>query len=359
MGYSSAYYKALMSVLTEKPYPLRVLNASGTNPLSATRNPKKVAEALKKIDFMFVMDIYWASHVDFADIVLPACTSYEMSDHFGIKNTKEGTWIGIYNKIIDPVAESRSDWRFYLDLAVRMGYGSDFWNGDVDAYLREQMAPSGITLQELRNSPRGIFVKRTQAPPPAKYQRYEELFKKLPHGKVQCYNEYIGGKPGCDGSPLPYLPEYTGPPEGIAESPELAEEYPLIISDVHSFRLCHHSYFHDIPYLRELQPFPWLRINPDTASKYGIADGDWVKVESLYGWCKFKAEYFKGIAPEVLMTKRGWWQSCDELGLPGYGDFDGGSEVNNLYNADMENFDNFFSQMAKQTLVKISKWEGE
>ena len=57
------------------------------------------------------------------------------------------------------------------------------------------------------------------------------------------------------------------------------------------------------------------------------------------------------------MTKRGWWQSCDELGLPGYSEFDGGSEVNNLYNTNEELFDKFYSQMAKQTLVKISKVE--
>ncbi len=69
------------------------------------------------------------------------------------------------------------------------------------------------------------------------------------------------------------------------------------------------------------------------------------------------AEYFPGISPEVVMTKRGWWQSCEELGLPGYATGDGGSEVNNLYNSDERLFDKFFSQMAKQTLVRISKWE--
>lgn len=357
-GPSSAYYKGLMSILTGKPYPIRVLNASCTNPLSATRNPKKVAEALKKLDFMFVMDVFHASHVDFADIVLPACTSYEQSDHFGMKNTKEGTWIGIYNKVAEPLGESRSDWQFYLDLAVKMGYGEYFWHGSTEEFLNDQLAPSGITAAQLRQSPRGIFIKRTQPAPPPEYRKYNMLFKNLPHGKVQCYNEFIGGKDSNDNSgKLPYLPVYQGPPEGIAETPGIAKEYPLIISDVHAHRLSHHSYMHDIPYLRELQPYPWLKINPATAKKYGIANGDWVKVESLYGWCKFKAEYFAGISLEVLMTKRGWWQPCDELGLPGYSSFDGGSEVNNLYNADPEIFDKFYSQMAKQTLVKISKWE--
>jgi thiosulfate reductase/polysulfide reductase chain A len=357
-GPTSAYYKALMSILTGKPYPIRVLNATCSNPLSATRNPRKVAEALKKLDFLFVMDIYHAPHVDFADIVLPASTSYEQSDQIEVRNRKEGTWIGIYNKIAEPLGESRSDWQVYLDLAVKMGYGADFWNGSMEAFLDEQMGPSGIKTEDLRKSPRGMFIKRTGPVPAPEYRRYRELFKNLPHGKVQCSNEFIGGKEDNTGSgELPYLPIYIGPPEGIAQTPELTAEYPLILSDVHAHRLSQHSYLHDIPYLRELQPYPWLRINPATARKYGISDGDWVKVASPHGWSKFKAEYFKGIAPEVLMTKRGWWQECKELNLPGYGVYDGGSEANNLYNADERYFDKFYSQMPKQTLVKISRIE--
>ncbi len=96
------------------------------------------------------------------------------------------------------------------------------------------------------------------------------LFKDLPHGKVQCYNEFIGGKENCNGTgTLPYLPAYQGPPEGLAETPELAKEFPLILSDVHAYRLAQHSYHHNAAYLRELQPYPWLRINPATAQKYG------------------------------------------------------------------------------------------
>jgi anaerobic selenocysteine-containing dehydrogenase len=359
-GPTSAYYKALMSVLTGKPYPIRVLNATCSNPLSATRNPRKVAEALKKLDFFFVMDIYHGPHVDYADIVLPACTSYEESDQIEVRNKKEGTWIGIYNKIVEPLEESRSDWQFYLDLAVKMGYSADFWNGSMEAFLNEQLAPSGIKLRELRESQRGIFVKRTVPGPEPEYRRYAMLFKNLPHSKVQCYNEFIGGKEdNVKSGKLPYLPEYIGPPEGIAQTPELVKEYPLILSDVHAHRLSQHSFFHDIPYLRELQPYPWIRINPATAKKYSIDNGDWVRVESPHGWSKFKAEYFEGMAPEVVMTKRGWWQECEELGLPGYSSFDGGSEANNLYNPDEKYFDKFYSQMPKQTLVKISKAEPE
>jgi anaerobic selenocysteine-containing dehydrogenase len=357
-GPNSAYYKALMSILTEKPYPIRVLNGTRSTPLSATRQPKKVVEALKKLDFMFAMDIWWAPHLAYADIVLPACSGYEQSCQVGTKNMADGTWIGCTNVIVEPPGECKSDWQFYLDLAVKMGYGDDFWGGDMDACMAEQLQPSGISLDELRAAPRGIFVTRTDPVPETTYKKYATLFASLPHGKVQCYNEYIGGKPNTDETGiLPYLPVYKGPPEGIAQTPELAKEYPLIISDVHADRRCEHSFHHNVPYLRELQPYPWVKINPATAKKYGIENGDWIKVESPYGWVKMTAEYFDGIAPDVLMSKRGWWQECEDLNLPGYDVFDGGSEVNVLYNSDETLFDEFHSGMAKQTLVKISKVE--
>lgn len=359
-GGSTAYYKGLMSILSEEPYPLRAVLGQGSNPFGATRQPKNIAEALKKLEFYMVVDTHWNSSCDYADYVLPACSHYEAGQQFATKNTPAGTFIGINQQIQEPMGESRSDWDFLLDLAVAMGFGDDFWGGDMDECLREQLTGSGITLEQLREANGGIFVERTDGATPAEpvYQNYEELFAMLPNGKVQCYNEWIGGKPNCmETGELGFLPEYSGPPEGIAETPELAEEYPLIISDVHAYRLCEHSYYVSIPYLRELQPYPWVRINPATAKKYGIADGDWVKIESPYGWCKLQAQYFEGISPEVLMARRGWWQACEELGLPGYGSLDGGADTTVLYNTDIEKFDPFHSSMAKQTLVKISKTE--
>ncbi len=126
-GPTSAYYKGLMSVLSGKPYPLRVLQASCTNPLSATRNPKKVAEALKKLEFFFVMDVCRGPHMNYADIVLPACTDYEHSHQIEVRNRREGTWIGIYNKLTEPLGESRSDCNTSW-ICCKNGFGDDFWD---------------------------------------------------------------------------------------------------------------------------------------------------------------------------------------------------------------------------------------
>ncbi|WP_172623331.1 molybdopterin-containing oxidoreductase family protein [Arabiibacter massiliensis] len=359
-GPTSAYNKGLQSILTEDPYPLRFVFGQSSNPMSATRQPKTIAEALKKLDYYVVMDTAWNSSCDYADIVLPACTQYEAADQFATKNSPAGTFIGINQVLAEPMGESRSDWEYYLDLAVRMGYGADFWDGDVDKMLSEQLDGSGITLEELREKGY-IFKERTDDAKPTEpeYQTYEKMFSSLPGGKVQCVNDWIGDKPNAtDTGTISRLPVYTGAPESIAGTPDIAAEYPLVISDVHAYRLCNHSYYHDVPYLRELQPEPWVKINPATAKKYGIEDGGWMNIESPHGSIKMVARYFEAIAPDVLMTKRGWWEPCEELGLPGYGTLDGGSEVNVLYDDTMTNYDGFTSAMAKQTLVKISKSEG-
>lgn len=359
-GPTTAYNKGLQSILTEDPYPLRFVFGQSSNPMSGTRQPKTIAEALKKLDYYVVMDTAWNSSCDYADIVLPATTQYESADQFATKNSPAGTFIGINQVISEPPGETRSDWQYYLDLAVKMGYGADFWDGDIDKMLNEQLDGSGVTLEELREKGY-VFKERTDGAKPTEpaYQDYEKMFANLPGGKVQCVNEWIGGKPDVlDIGTIECLPVYKGAPESLDGTPDLAEEYPLVISDVHAYRLCNHSYYHDVPYLRELQPEPWVKINPATAAQYGIADGDWMDIESPHGSIKMVARYFEPIAPDVLMTKRGWWQPCEELGLPGYGTLDGGSEVNVLYDDNMENYDGFTSAMAKQTLVKISKSKG-
>lgn len=364
---TSTYFGGLMSVLSKDPYPLRCILAQATNPLTATRQPKLVKQALEQIDMYIAMDMFWNPSCDYADIVLPAASQFECSHQVGMQNTAEGTFIAISQKVADPPGEAMSDWEFYLKLGAALGYGDDFWHGDIEAYLAEVVAPTGYSVEQLRSMPDGVFIPRDakHAPKPADGEGcqpdYASIFATLPDRKVQCANDFIGGKPTVDGSGiLPRLPVYQGPPEGIAETPDLAREYPLILSDVHAYRTSTSSCLGGAAHLRALQPYPWVKINPKTAREYGIAQDDWVRVESPHGWVVLKAQLTECVSPEVLMAKRGWWQVCDELGLPAFGCFDGGSEVNVLYSTDSSSLDRFHSSIGKQTLVRISKWnEGE
>ena len=103
-------------------------------------------------------------------------------------------------------------------------------------------------------------------------------------------------------------------------------------------------------------PFPTIQMHPDTARERGIEEGDWVIVESPYGWMKLKAELIPGIRPDTVMALHGWWQGCRELGLADYPILDGGANTNNMYCVDPDKaFDPLVTAMSSQTLVEVRK----
>ena len=50
-----------------------------------------------------------------------------------------------------------------------------------------------------------------------------------------------------------------------------------------------------------------ITIHPDTASKLGIEDGDWVFVETQRGRIKQKAELSAGVDLRVVIVDHAWW----------------------------------------------------
>jgi anaerobic selenocysteine-containing dehydrogenase len=61
-------------------------------------------------------------------------------------------------RVVLPRGEARSDTAIVFELARRLGLGREFWEGDLEAAWRHQLAPSGLTLEELRGSPDGVRV---------------------------------------------------------------------------------------------------------------------------------------------------------------------------------------------------------
>jgi hypothetical protein len=68
-----------------------------------------------------------------------------------------------------------------------------------------------------------------------------------------------------------------------------------------------------------------------TARAVGVADGNWVVLETAMGRVRLKAKCNDALHPRVVATQYGWWQGCRELGLPGYDPFGpDGANVNLL-----------------------------
>jgi len=106
---------------------------------------------------------------------------------------------------------------------------------------------------------------------------------------------------------LDALPYFEEPPESPVSTPEIAKEYPLVLTTGARMRGLFHSEHRQIPWLRHLHPDPITEIHQETAKKLGIKDGDWIYIESRYGKCKQRARLTQGIHPGVIHSQHAWW----------------------------------------------------
>lgn len=350
-GTSAAYPRIFADVLTDTP-SIHAIIAPGTQPSVSTRNPRGVLKALEKVDFYAVIDTHRTADTAFADMVLPALTPYEIDHPFEVR----GPFIMARNRVVEPVGEGRSMQQIMLDLGTAMGYGDDFWHGDMETCLNWQLEPLGLTMEELRAHPTGIVYPSAAR----EYERYEKVFRTrssrldkapyLPEGRVALYNtvfEQAGYAP---------LPRWVEPVESVTATPQLLTEYPFVLSDYHTSRGFSAGWQRDVPFLRELEKQPVLHIHPESAKERGIADGDLVTVTSPHGSLKVRAMHYPGIRRDTVMLLHGWWQGCEELGLADMPLLDGGANVNLLYSPDLEkNADPLITALGSQTLVNVTR----
>jgi anaerobic selenocysteine-containing dehydrogenase len=289
----------LEAMLTDKPYPLKGAWIAGNNMLTSAANPRKYMEALDRLDFIVVSDVFMnPTIVALADVVLPAGS---MAERDGIRAW--WTPLNAMQKSID-VPDCKPDEEICLELARRFNPNLKWHN------LRELyddfLKPSGMNYDELIEKG-WVFPPEGHSTQP--YRRHEKgLLRKdgkpgfnTPTGKVELYSTHLE-RMGYDP-----LPSYQEPHMSPYSTPELAKEYPLILSTGRRSVLYFHAEHRNIKPLRELEPHPVVEIHPDTARSLGINDGDWVWLENPHGRCKRKAKYFHGIHPKVVQSPHGWW----------------------------------------------------
>lgn len=276
------------TVVTGEPYPIKAALIFGSNAVVSYSNSGRVQEALKKLDFLAVTDLFMTKTAELADIVLPASSWLERNNVISSFQTSYTHTIA-QQKAVD-LPEARSDVDIIIDLANRLGIGDKFWE-DETAMYDYLLEPAGLNLEEL------IAKKRLFAP--LEYKQYEKNGFKTPSGKVEIYSS-VFEKSGCE--PLPI---YTEPFQSPIKTPELAREYPLIMTSGRRpfFR---HTENRQNPLLREQCPNPPVRIHPQTAEKAGIGHGDSLIIETPTGSCKAVAELTEGLQPDVIQTMPGW-----------------------------------------------------
>ena len=104
--------------------------------------------------------------------------------------------------------------------------------------------------------------------------------------------------------PLPYAEE---PPESPVSTPDLAAEYPLILTTGGRSQYFFCSEHRQISSLRKHHRDPLVEIHPQTANDLKIQNGDWVWIETLRGKIQQRARLTEGIDPRVVNAECAWW----------------------------------------------------
>ena len=103
------------------------------------------------------------------------------------------------------------------------------------------------------------------------------------------------------------MPHHEEPPFTPVSRPDLFEKYPLILSTGRRSPAFFHSEHRNIPWLRDLDPDPIVEIHPETATKHGIGNGEWIWIENWMGRVKFKAKLTRVVPTWMIMAAHGWW----------------------------------------------------
>ncbi len=250
---------------------LRALYVTGENPAMSDPDSQHVVRALEKLEFLVVQDIFLSETGMLADVVLPAASFAEKSGTF--TNTERR--VQLIRPAIELPGEAKPDWQIVDELARR-------------------------TLKALGKQPEGEHAGWNYA---SAAQVMEEIAALTPiYGGTLHSRLENGGlqwpcpTPEHPGTPILHVGKFSRGlgkfnPVEYADAAELPDRrYPLILTT--GRRLEH---FHTgtmtrrVEGLNELVPEERVEINAADAEALGIADGDWIAVESRRGRVKARA----------------------------------------------------------------------
>jgi anaerobic selenocysteine-containing dehydrogenase len=304
------------AILTGRPYPVKAMISFGGDPLLSNRDGSRGKTALEALDFFVHIDIFSNPSAACADLLLPASTCWEHEGLMPSFATAEETaaWVQLRPPVVQSLYESRSDLEIIFDLATRLGLSGQFFNGDIDLAWNYHLAPSGLAVEQLRANKVGM-----RAPVKTRYQKYSEVDLETgrpkgfqtPTRKIEIYSTKFAQ------AGYPPLPGMTEARDKQRSPTGAKSEYPLILTSFRLVQFCDQQH-RNIPRLRRHAREPLLEINPETAAALNIQDQEWVRLETAVGGIRLKAKLNSFLHPKVVATQYGWWQACNELGLPGY-----------------------------------------
>jgi anaerobic selenocysteine-containing dehydrogenase len=277
------------SIVTGDPYRMRALWIVGSNPLVTQTHSEEIAAALDALEFKVVSDFFMTPTARRADLFLPAATWLEQDDVANLHKI----WCVLARKRVARVGEVRDDREVMIELAGRLGLEEAFPWPDLRSYFDWVLQETGLDFEEFCE--RGILTGEMR------YHKYRESGFVTPTGRLELRSTIL------EAMGLEPLPVYREPPISPLSAPDVARDYPLVLTTGSKIRGFFHSEGRQIERLRRLNPEPLVELHPETAAGLGIEDGCRVMVETREGSVEMVARLTDGIRPDTVCAQHAWW----------------------------------------------------
>lgn len=289
------------ALLTLDP-PIRALFVYCSNPAVVAPDTGKVERGLRREDlFTVVHDLFLTDTAKYADIVLPATSSFENTDLY---SSYWHHYVQLQEPVIPARGESKSNVETFKLLAAAMGFEEEAFRDSEEDMIRQALQfphnpyLQGVTLEKLQEQ---RFVKLNM-----EHQKDYLDNLKTPSGKIELYSAAM------ERAGLPPLPTYVPLQEGYdgERRPGEGDAYPLMFISPpnHSFL---NSTFGNVEKLTALEKSPLLQIHPQDAAERGIEDGDEVTVWNDRGSYRVKTSVTDKMLPGIVVSQGLWWEQED------------------------------------------------
>ncbi|HUF00763.1 MAG TPA: molybdopterin-dependent oxidoreductase [Anaerolineales bacterium] len=266
------------AIITGEPYQAHGWFISRQNPIMALPDRARTLEAFGKMDFIATVDIIMNDTAWFSDVVLPEASYLE---HYDPLLSVDGKAF-IRQPVVEPQGEAKSALWIYKQLGERLGLGDYFQYENEEDYIRQQLKPLGVTLEEVKE--------KGYAEMP-EVEKSSEITFNTPSGKIEVYSETLKN---AGFSPWPTWEEPPMPSE---------DEFYLLTGKV-----AQHTQFgtQNNQLLHKYSDEPRLWMNTKTAAKMGLEDGDWVEVTSQVGKAHSLLLATEAIRPDCVYLTPGY-----------------------------------------------------
>ncbi len=321
------------NVINGKPYRPEVLLLYYTNPLFSNPISDLFSKALVEIPFIVSFSPYMDDTTLFADLILPDHTPLERWQDDPVSLNKGFPVLGIRQPIVKPLYQTKATGDALLQITKSLGgeISKAFpWNdfeevllygirgvfeakrGDTFGLEFEQAwtrllerggwaAPSYSTFEEFWKQ---LREKGGWWDPVYDYKEWNRVFRtssKKFEFYARTFEQSLPSTASIQQKDSSFLPHWEE-----SKKNGKGKTHPFYL---HTFRTmaltgsrnANQPWLQSIvgEYLFERWE-TWVEINPETASRLGISDRDWVWVESPKGKIKVRARLYKGAMPDVV-----------------------------------------------------------